>query len=351
MADIYDPSDGVAPPSDDLTDPGKEAPGPKDFPIKKMGQIRMSGWTIYAEGEKLYAKSPKGVKTQIVLYDPSGLTEEAKPNKVSDGSDGSENSKGLTESSSSTGSISDSTNMTSSQPPSTAVASITEDIVAEQAAVVEQIENYNIVIDEEITQTFENADMSEPSVVADDRVVEISNDNVYDTTPTFTQQSFAKSLQVFTGTKPSGTYTGSYFLNQDERGKPYADSFLGRTLESEEWDDLISAVASETVSGSTSEMAWIMGTILNRSRKSGLLVGQVILDVRQFTTIGPNPSNKFRDGPNDAIDSRISLVAMQLPSVLKNNYYYSNLSGSKIKNGVVGVPIDSILVYPGARWP
>lgn len=350
MADIYDPSEGVAPPSDDLTDPGQSAPGPKDFPIKKMGQIRMSGWTIYAEGEKLYARSPKGVKTQIVLYDPSGLTEEAKPNKVSDGSDGSKDSKGLTESSSSTGSTSSTSTSMFDNSSTTTVASITEDIVVEQADVEDQFQLESDVSDQ-VGQTIENTDVSDPSVMANEGVVEISGDNVYDTTPTFTPTSFAKSLQVYTGTKPAGTYTGTYFLNQDERGKPFADAFLGRTLESEEWDDLIAAVASESISNSTKERAWIMGTILNRCRKSGLLVGQIILDVRQFTTIGPNPSTRFRDGPNDAVDASLSLVATRLPGVLKNNYYYSKSKGRVVKNGVIGIQMGAILVFPGARWP
>jgi hypothetical protein len=356
MADIYDPSSGVAPPSDDLTDPGKPAPGPKAFPIKKMGQIRMSGWTIYAEGEKLYAKSPSGVKAQFVLYDPAGLTEEAKPNKVSDGSDGSKDSKGLTENTS-TGSTTSSTTTSTDTPQSPTPASdivavsIVDEIAEEFAVEVANIEDA-VVIWEEGLDVTTMEDIAQPVQIADDQVVEISNDNVYDTTPNFKPESFAKSLQVFTGTKPSGTYTGTYFLNQDETAKPFADAFLGRTLESEEWDDLISAVASESRGNSSLERAWIMGTILNRSRKSGLLVGQVILDVKQFTTIGPNPSNKFREGPNDAADSIISSAARQLVSVLKNNYYYSKLSsGRVIKNGVVGIPIGNILVFPGARWP
>ena len=351
MADIYDPSEGVAPPSDDLTDPGKPAPEPKSFPIKKMGQIRMSGWTIYAEGEKLYAKSPKGVKTQIVLYDPEGLTEEAKPNKVSDGSDGSSDSKGLTTYTKS----GTTTEAGSISTPGTSVASVPDTGIIAASDNNFEVVTENVSIDTNTNiEIIDNA-VDELAVIvdqADEQVVFQEPDNVYETTPILTPQQTTSALQVFTGTKPSGEYKGTYFLNQDEQGKPNADSFLGRTLESDEWDDLISAVNSELNGGSVLDKAWVMGTILNRARKSGLLVGQVLLDARQFPTVGPNPSNKFREGPNDEIDSQISQAAMSLGAVSKNNYYYSKtVSRNMVKGGVKGIPIGSITVFPGARWP
>lgn len=332
MSDIYDPSDGIAPPSDEFTEPGKPAPGPKAFPIKKMGQIRMSGWTIYAEGEKLYARSPSGVKTQFVLFDPEGLVEDVKQNKLSDGSDGSENSKGLTPSTT-TGSSSSTSALNTTEPSTPVVADI-------EPADVEFVDEVEIVFDDfEVPADFEENPQQPP-------------DNIYDTTPVLTPQATRRALEVFTGTKPSGEYTGTYFLNQDETGKPFADQFLGRTLESEEWDDLIAAVYSESRSGSNLDRAWVMGTILNRCRKSGLLVGQILLDVKQFTTVGPNPSNIFREGPGDAVDSRISVVARLLVSVARNNYYYTKTSGGPTsKNGVLGIPIGTITVFPGARWP
>ncbi len=94
-AGVTDPTNGKTAPSPEIAKPAEvETPDPKGGPIVMAAQIKFGAYTMYISEDTAWLKTPSGKKLQFVLYDPTGVTQNGPPNKLSDGSDGSTGSIG-----------------------------------------------------------------------------------------------------------------------------------------------------------------------------------------------------------------------------------------------------------------
>lgn len=84
-------------------------------------------------------------------------------------------------------------------------------------------------------------------------------------------------------------------------GKANAESYLGAPISEDDWDMLVRAVYAES-SQNQQEYANVMAVILNRVRKSGKSIPQVLNEENQFQAVtgarGEGPSPQFRKGPD-----------------------------------------------------
>ena len=306
---VYDPSTGSTEPSPEIAKPAEiVVPNPAGGPIIVAAQIKLGKWTIYAEGEKLFAKSPAGKKLQFEMFDPDGVTQDSKPNKLSDGSDHS------------SGESIGNTEVTGRTVPGAAA----EDAAAAAATAGSGLGN--------LLNTVASALALAAEIAA--------------------AVNFIKS--AFSSNKNN---TG---------GKAAAESYLGRAMSDQDWNNLV-AITYADAGPNPQEQAWVMGTILNRSRQSGLNVLDIINQPGQYVAVtgnisSPEPNTMFSEGPSAAAeDSIISAAVNLLSSVPTNNYYYNALnpaaervgdcSAVTQRGGIEGVLVGQRLVYPGAKWP
>ena len=63
----------------------------------------------------------------------------------------------------------------------------------------------------------------------------------------------------------SGGTAQTSFISTNAEAKVAAESYLGRSMTDSEWNDLVSITYAESTSNQT-ERAWVMATILNRTR-------------------------------------------------------------------------------------
>lgn len=116
--------------------------------------------------------------------------------------------------------------------------------------------------------------------------------------------------------------TGSADIAQ---AKTSAEAFLGRQIDDNEWNYLLRATVSES-SPNTTEQAYVMGVILNRTRsgKWGNSIVDVLTARNQFqavtgTRYDPGPSANFTRGPNSSQLASIAKGAVEiLPKVPKS---------------------------------
>lgn len=304
----YDPTPGETKPSPDFAKPNDEkAKEPKGGPIVTAKQIKMGTWTLYAEGDNIYAKSPSGKILQVVMFDPNGITEKVKPNKLSDGSDGSKDSIG------------------GNNVPLTAKPV--------------SVEN------KDVAQSPSQQAAGNPQAAFNGVPMPLPNPVINIPWPLF-----------------NSDFIGSFW----PESRQVASEYLQRPIDETEWNDLIAAINAEcdyTPSGEVVDIvmpAWVAGTILNRARLSGQNITAILNQADQFMRIGPNEPS-FILGPSPAAEAAIhnSLVNW-LPSVPTNNYHYENANPYLLptgeclptyRNGIQGVLVGQILVFPGARWP
>lgn len=113
----------------------------------------------------------------------------------------------------------------------------------------------------------------------------------------------------------SGNTAQTTFVSTNDEAKKAAEAYLGRTMSDTEWNNLVSITYAESTTNQT-ERAWVMATILNRTR-----IGYTPLGLRnsryKFETItdiinqpyqyqpvtgtyanGNSPSKNFINGPN-----------------------------------------------------
>lgn len=145
---------------------------------------------------------------------------------------------------------------------------------------------------------------------------------------------------------------GTEFIATIQLGLPGVTEFLGRSLTEVEWNNLIAA--TYVLAGHDYEAtAWVIGTILNRCRQSGLSVMDVLKDSDQFGEL-TNGSTSFSNGPPLDIEYNINNAANNsLKAVSTANFYFThhnNTVSSVYKNGIQGIAIGSILVFPNAKW-
>jgi hypothetical protein len=307
-----DPGAGEEKPSPAIAKPAAvKVSDPKGGPIIVAAQIKLGKWTIYAEGEKLFAKSPDGKKLQLQMFEPTGVTQSVKPNKVSDGSDGSK------------GSSIGNTAVTGRTVPT-----------AESSGSL-------------LGPSFPSGALNIGGVL---------------NTISGALATVAAVAGIFNAIK-------SLFSSKNQAGKPAAEAYLGRTIPDEDWSNLVAVTYAEAGSD-PQEQAWIMGTILNRCRQSGARVIEIINQPNQFVSVtgdkaaGANVAvvlGKFSLGPSPEVEANInSAVVNFISTVPTNNYYFNAVSEDAPhagdcyctqRNGVQGVIVGQSLVYPSAKWP
>lgn len=115
-------------------------------------------------------------------------------------------------------------------------------------------------------------------------------------------------------------------------GRVYAEKFLGRALQDEEWDMLLRATYAEA-SPNTREQGYVMAVILNRAR-SGRYGGNSVQDVlyakNQFQAVtgtradNHKPSANYLRGPSGrSLDSILTASVSILPEAPKNIYRFT----------------------------
>jgi hypothetical protein len=112
------------------------------------------------------------------------------------------------------------------------------------------------------------------------------------------EQASAARLQVRKMDNASATPTK---VSTSDEARMKAEEYLGRGINSSEWDLLLRAVYAES-SRNEQEYANVMAVILNRSRNSGKSISEVLTEKNQFQAVtgtanNPSPSPMFRQGP------------------------------------------------------
>jgi hypothetical protein len=118
------------------------------------------------------------------------------------------------------------------------------------------------------------------------------------------------------------------FVGTNSQAKAAAEAYLGRAMTDSEWADLVAITFAETTTNQT-ERAWVMGTILNRTRLgytprgiqnkrySYSTVTDIINQPWQYqpvtgTRFEPGPKSSFLNGPDRANATSIYGAAVNL---------------------------------------
>jgi len=121
---------------------------------------------------------------------------------------------------------------------------------------------------------------------------------------------------------PSSLNSTSIGGSLDSGSLEKAEEYLGRTMSEDEKDALQRAVSAESSMNPT-EYANVMAVILNRARKSGKSVIDVLQEKNQFQSVtgtanDPGPSENFKRGPTPAQRDMILESTNSLSSISKN---------------------------------
>lgn len=129
------------------------------------------------------------------------------------------------------------------------------------------------------------------------------------------------SGQSTSGTSP--TPIGSPLISSKSSGDiEKAEEYLGRKINSEEWDALSRAVYAES-SRNKNEYANVMAVILNRARNSGKSIFEVLNEKNQFQAVtgtvdNPGPSQNYLKGPGPNEAAMILESTSSLASISKD---------------------------------
>lgn len=111
----------------------------------------------------------------------------------------------------------------------------------------------------------------------------------------------AQRMTEYKSRAGEGRDTSATKVTGDEDAKRNAESFYGSAITPVEWDLLKRAVYAES-SQNQQEYANVMAVILNRSRKSGKSIPEVLWEKNQFQAVtgarGEGPSPQFKKGPD-----------------------------------------------------
>jgi hypothetical protein len=306
-AGVTDPTDGKIGPSPEIAKPADVSPpGPKGGPIVTAKLIKLDKWSLYAEGDNLYARSPSGTILQMVMFDPKGITQKDPPNKLSDGADGSKGSIG------------------GNNVPFGSQITSSEGIPANAP----------------VAPLGPGGPVVPSTVVALPSILPIGLGVLADIFNSLFQPSFYPEIRTM------------------------ANDMLGRIIDDVEWADLIAASYAES-GGDPRETAWIAGTILNRARDSGMNVSAILNQPGQFRSVtgldpvNPAPNDRYLQGPPAIVEQRVYQSMRDfLPEVPKNNYWYNSVDPAAApdkcvvttRDGIHGILVGQSLVYPGVRW-
>lgn len=130
-----------------------------------------------------------------------------------------------------------------------------------------------------------------------------------------------------------------------------AESYLGRAMANEEWDALIRATYAES-SRNAEEYSNVMAVILNRARKAGKSILEILTEKNQFQAVtgtekSPGPSAMFRRGPDAASAEMIMNSATKLGSVSKDLDAFTAANRKAYKEGTSTKWLDTLLSSGG----
>ena len=123
------------------------------------------------------------------------------------------------------------------------------------------------------------------------------------------------------------------FIGTNLEAKKISETYLGRTLTDQEWNQLVSATFAEA-SRNQEEEAWVMAVILNRTRtrfSGAITITDTLTRKNQFQSVtgtkadGYKPSSNYLNGPNKTqADSIYGAVINFLSKVPKNYLYFTS---------------------------
>jgi hypothetical protein len=173
-----------------------------------------------------------------------------------------------------------------------------------------------------------------------------NNVNDYDADKTRTIYSSEKpkrSLNSVGGQDTSGNQQTNFIASGkfSDQAKSEAVTYLGSNLTDRDWSQLVAATGAEAgFPRDTSEIAWILGVILNRVRLNtyGSSVYNVLHGQNQFQAVTGTPDNNrtaspsYISGPNDA-DTLYKAIIAELKNVPKDYINFTSNNPAAYKNG------------------
>jgi spore germination cell wall hydrolase CwlJ-like protein len=138
----------------------------------------------------------------------------------------------------------------------------------------------------------------------------------------------------------------------DSRGM--AENYLGRRMSDKEWDMLVRATYAEGSGKSTEEYAAIMAVILNRSRKSGRSIKDILEAPNQFqavtgTSDKPGPSSRYTSGPSQKDFDMITQGTGILSALSTNLDSFTSADRKAYKKGTNVGYLDKLLASGGTQ--
>lgn len=151
----------------------------------------------------------------------------------------------------------------------------------------------------------------------------VANKNVSKDELEKARQNYAQESQKYGQMKSAMTSSKAPTKENIGGGKEAVEKYLGRPIDASEWDMLLRATYAEGSGRSQEEYAHIMAVILNRARKSGGRIQDVLYAKNQFQAVtgtkdNPNPSPRFVKGPGEKDLGMILAGVGTLDSISKN---------------------------------
>lgn len=168
-----------------------------------------------------------------------------------------------------------------------------------------------------------------------------------------TENSYKKNELGFGG--PNVKYNQTNFKAESGPAKTAAETYLGRIMTDEEWNQLVRATYAESSPNQT-ERGYIMAVMLNRvrSRKWGATVTSVLTAKSQFQAVtgtsknGRQPSKNYTTGPNSENANNIYGAATNiLLQVPKDFIYFTAANRKAYKAGTNVGFLDTLLAKGG----
>lgn len=140
-------------------------------------------------------------------------------------------------------------------------------------------------------------------------------------------------------------------VSDESSTKRLLEEILAREITDDQWNSLLWASAINA-GDSSQEVAWFVKTILNRCRKTGKNINDILKDFGDFESLRPIDSLKATEICKSITDN--------IFGVPDNNYYFDKLTEDEISTGTIlkkkrgrslGIQIGRNVVYPGAKWP
>jgi hypothetical protein len=125
----------------------------------------------------------------------------------------------------------------------------------------------------------------------------------------------------------NGGSSNTNFTGNNADARKAIETYIGRSITDIEFKELISGTFAEA-SLNQKERAWVMGTILNRSRNSGASISVELRKPNQFQSVtgtskdGHRASSNFTNGPSASAAESIYGAAINILSIVPKNIIY-----------------------------